>query len=75
MDIINVIESIDGKLTVNAFPIYRKQSRDKLIAQAVDTFEKCIMENSASTSQEIDEFVEDGYFEKGDYKLYLIWSI
>ena len=41
--------------------------------EAEDHFRKCAIENGCST-EDIDSFIEDGYFEQGTYQIFLSHS-
>jgi len=79
MDIINVIEMVGkSNMSVNSFIIMensvrRDNDKNKKIEKAENLFVKMGGENGMIDS-DIDYCLENGYFENGDYRLFLIWS-
>lgn len=44
-------------------------------AEAEDRFRFCVKENGeAVTEEEMDEHIEDGWFEQGSYQVFITWS-
>ena len=55
--------------------IHSFSSDDVGVKEAEDCFRNVIQENGDHMSaEEIDECIEDGYFEQGSYQAFLTWS-
>lgn len=76
---INVIELFgETDMHVNSFILFsesikRETTNKKRIKKAEDLFVKLAKENGASF-EEVLYSIESGYYERGDYKLFLIWN-
>lgn len=69
LETVNVVEiASDSLVGVQSF------SKDEAgIKEAEDTFKSVITENGDNvTDEEMTGFVTDGYFEQGDYQLFLV---
>lgn len=65
----NVIERIEsGNLSVKSFPDDRDGN-----GEAESHFKASALAHGAKEC-DVDSFIEDGYFESGDYELYLVHS-
>ena len=68
---VNVLESMDSSetnLSITSFPDNTKGN-----VEATILFEQIIKENGAK-DEDVDSYVEDGIYENGDYKCFLIHS-
>lgn len=66
---INVIETIDGKIhSLQAFP-----ENKYCIPQAQTLFKSLALEHGASNIH-LEVYVEDGYYERGNYMISLVHS-
>lgn len=77
--IVNVIEMIDGTISsIDTFIIPHGTApyspvEQKIVGQAEKLFSEIAQENGMN-KDELDTYLEDGYFETGDYKVVIHWS-
>jgi len=66
---VNVVEMTDDyTMSINSF-----EDNEDGNKEANSMFTKCALENGCS-NEDVDSFIEDGYFEQGTYQLFIIHS-
>lgn len=80
MRIINVIEACDNTiLGVESYGVFEEQLSDDVVEQAEESFRKKVLANGGPMDEEqLESYVEDGYFKDGDfgdiYSVSIVWS-
>ena len=70
-DVINVVEYVkDDLVGVTSF-----SNDEEGVKEAEAHFTKCAKDNGIYDIQDIDSFIEDGYFEQGEYQLFISSSL
>lgn len=74
MDIINVVEFVEpNQVKIDSFYIFNEKTRQNKVEQAENLFVTKARENGMIPSDER-YHLENGIFELGNYKLFLVWS-
>lgn len=72
--ILNVIKTWgDSSIHVESFIIEDNENRQTIIDKAEDRFIQLIEEIVPVSKEEKESFIEDGFFENFDTKIYLTW--
>jgi len=76
MDIINVIETVNGTvLSIESFVVEEEQLSNEVVEKAEELFTAKALENGAKPD-DIETHIEDGYYENNgfSYVVNLVWS-
>jgi hypothetical protein len=75
MRVISVIEIVDNTVQgIESFGVFEEQLKDDVVKVAEEQFELKARENGLSEDESIDDYIENGYYENGNYAINLVWS-
>ena len=77
MEIIHIITTDTNYGTVNdivSYPVYEEQLQDEVVKRVENNFEKLIENLNPNHEDDIEDIIEDGYYQYNDVNIEIVWG-